>query len=293
MSNLRWTLPFVCMLAIGCSGQPDSMAAKGPFGGAQKAAAPQQAAGGKQEMKQEKQAERPVDRKIIRTAQVELVVDDFDKGEAALWQLLKSNEGYMARSEVHGTPGTPRSATWTVRVPVARFDDFLASVANIGELHRSTTDSSDVTDAYYDLQAHQKNDETREEGLRKLYLERAKAESSKLEDLLTIDRALSEVRGKIDAEKGQLQRWDKETAFSTATITMHSRNDYVAPVVLSFGGQVGGVFDQSVGALIAFGKILLLAVVAAAPWFVVFAVLGIPIWWTMRRWRMGRARVSG
>jgi hypothetical protein len=178
-------------------------------------------------------------------------------------------------------------------VPVAHFDDFLASVNGIGELRRSTTDSSDVTDAYYDLQAHLKNDETREEGLRKLYLERSKAESSKLEDLLTIDRALSDVRGKIDAEKGQLQRWDKETALSTATITMHSRSDYVAPVALGFGGQVGGVFHQSVGALVGFGKFLLLAIVAAAPWFVVFAILGTPIWWTMRRRRTGRARVSG
>jgi hypothetical protein len=277
MSNSRWALPFVCMLAIGC-GQDESGRAA-PQAAAGKAAAPEGVGGGKPE----KPAEPLVDRKIIRTAQVELVVDDFDKGEAALWQLLKSNEGFMARSEVHGTPGTPRSATWTVRVPVAHFDDFLASVANIGELHRSTTDSSDVTDAYYDLQAHVKNDETREDGLRKLYLERAKAEASKLEDLLTIDRALSEVRGKIDAEKGQLQRWDKETAFSTATITMHSRNDYVAPVALSFGGQVGGVFHQSVGALIGFAKILVLMIVAAAPWFVVFAILGIPIWWTMRR----------
>jgi hypothetical protein len=286
MSNLRWALPFVCVLAIGCSGQPEPRAASAPGGAAQKAAAPVPAAAPAAGAKQDKQAERPVDRKIIRTAQIELVVDNFDKGEAALWQLLKSNEGYMARSEVHGTPGTPRSATWTVRVPVAHFDDFLASVATIGELHRSTSDSSDVTDAYYDLQAHIKNDETREEGLRKLYLERSQAQSSKLEDLLTIDRALSEVRGKIDAEKGQLQRWDKETAFSTATISMHSRHDYVAPVELGFGGQVGGVFQQSVGTLVGFGKALILAVVAVAPWSVVFALLGIPIWWTMRRRRM-------
>src|SRR5262245_40722788 len=252
MSNLRWALPFVCALAIGCSGQPEAgrMAAKAPVGEAKKDGPPAAAAAGG---KQEQQAERPVDRKIIRTAQVELVVDDFDKGEAALWQLLKSNEGYMAKSEVQGTPGTPRSATWTVRVPVAHFDDFLASVATIGELHRSTTDSSDVTDAYYDLQAHLKNDETREDGLRKLYLDRSKSESTKLEDLLTIDRALSDVRGKIDAEKGQLLRWDKETAFSTAAITMRSRGDYVAPVALGFGGQVGGVFQQSVGALVNFG----------------------------------------
>jgi hypothetical protein len=102
MSNLRWALPFVCVLTIGCGGpQPESVRVAAQ----DKKAPPEPAAVGKQE----RQAERPVDRKIIRTAQVELVVDDFDKGEAALRQLVKSNEGYVAKSEVR-SPWDARDA---------------------------------------------------------------------------------------------------------------------------------------------------------------------------------------
>jgi hypothetical protein len=233
------------------------------------------------------------ERKIIYTGLVDLIVDDFDQGVTTLLELLKERQGYVAKSEVRGTPGSPRSGTWTVRVPAGRFDDFVAALKEVGELRRSNTDSNDITDAFFDLQAHIKNDETREEGLRKLYLDRSKDPASKLEDLLTIDRELSAVRGKIDAQKGQLQRWDKDVAFSTATVTMQDRKAYVPPVVPDFGGDVGRAFQNSVQALVGFGKFLVLAAATLAPWAAVLAVIGLPAWLTVRRRRLVRARSPG
>jgi hypothetical protein len=235
----------------------------------------------------------PAQRKIIFTGLVDLIVDDFDKGEAALLELLKERQGYVARSDVQGTPGSPRSGTWTVRVPADRFNDFLAALTHVGELRRGSTDSNDITDAFFDLQARVKNDETREEGLRTLYLDRSKDRASKLEDLLTIDRELSAVRGKIDAQKGQLQRWDKEVAFSTATVSMQDRKAYVPPVVPDFSGDVGRAFQNSVRALIGFGKFLVLTAATLAPWATVAAVLVVLIWLTARLRRLMRARNPG
>lgn len=254
-------------------------------GKVKEAAAPEQRAPAGGAPQAAAKAEQPVARKIIYTAQVDVVVDDFDEGESALKQMLKESDGYVAKAEVRGTPGTPRSATWTLRVPVARFDDFLAAVGQLGELRRSSLDSKDITDAYYDLQAHVKNDETREEGLRKLYTDKAKVETSKLEDLLAIDRELSGVRGKIDAQKGQLQRWDKETALSTATITMQDRKDYIAPMAPTFGGAIGRTFQRSVDSLVAAGKTVVLAAVALAPWLPVLALAVAPFWIALRRRR--------
>jgi hypothetical protein len=227
-------------------------------------------------------ADQAPERKVIFTARVELIVDDFDGAEAELLKLVKDRRGYVASSDLQGTPGSPRTGTWTVRVPAATFEDFLDASARLGELRHSATDSQDVTDAYYDLQAHIKNDESREEGLRKLI--QSKASTGKLEDLLAIDRELSAVRGKIDTQKGQIQRWDKEVAFSTATITMRDRRGYVPPVQLGFGGTVGKTFSSSLEALVSFGKMLVLAAVAVAPWLAVLAVLGAPLWFGRRRW---------
>jgi hypothetical protein len=286
MRRLLW----VCVLAAvawGCSGAPQDKvvsrdAAQAPMAAPKQAGAP----GGGGPKDQAGGPEKPVERKLIYTAQIDLVVDDFDTAREEMLALVKESGGYVANSDQPSTVGTPRRGTWTVRVPAARFDDFLAAVSRLGELRHSATNSNDITDAYYDLQAHIKNDETREEGLRKLY--QSKAATGKLEDLLAIDRELSAVRGRIDAQKGQLQRWDKEVALSTVTVTLQDRRGYVPPVQASFGSSVGQTFSASVDALVAAGKFLVLAVVALAPWLLVLAVVSAPVWYWFRRRRPRR-----
>jgi hypothetical protein len=268
-------LGLLAATAAGC-GAPDEQA---PRGGAPAPKAVQEAAPAGGEVK-------APERKIIYTAQVDLVVDNFEKAEADLLQLVQGTNSYIAKSELHGVPGTPRRGTWTVRVPAPQFSDFLSAAGKLGELQRSSTDSKDITDAYYDLQAHIKNDETREQGLRKLY--DSKATTGKLEDLLAIDRELSIVRGKIDTQKGQMLRWDKEVAFSTVTVTMQDRRAYVPPVPASFTGSVGRAFSGSIEALVEAGKFLVLVVVALAPWLAVAVVLGLPVWYWYRRRRLRR-----
>src|SRR5262249_27547026 len=148
-------------------------------------------------------AKRGAPRKIIYTAQAELLVDDFDKAEEELLGLLAEHKGYVAKADAQGTPGTPRTGTWTLRVPAEQFETFLKQVARLGELRRSTTDSEDITDQYYDMKAEVRNLEAREEALRQLY--KQKIAASKLEDLLAVDREISQVRGQINVRKGQLQ----------------------------------------------------------------------------------------
>src|SRR5262249_14380890 len=70
----------------------------------------------------------------------------------------------------------------------------------------------------------------------------------------------------INVRKGQLQRWDKLTAFATLTVSLRTRKDYVAPVAPDFGGRVGRVFVGSLEALRDAGEFVVLAVVALAPW---------------------------
>jgi hypothetical protein len=276
----------VVMAAIGCGDDvyksSDRNAGAGSLGGLAKKAGP----AGEAEPAAPAEA-KPADRKIIYSAKIDVIVDDFDAAQARLIQFAKEQDAYVARSELSGTPGTPRRGSWTIRVPAAHFDTFREAVTKLGELRRSSTDSNDITDAYYDLQAHIKNDQTREEGLRKLYLD--KAAGSKLEDLLAVDRELSAVRGKIDAQKGQMQRWDKEVALSTATVTLEDRRGYISPVIPNFGGHIGRVFQDSVEALVAFGKFLVLAVVLLTPWLAVLAIMGVPTWFLLRRRRRQRA----
>lgn len=237
---------------------------------------------------QKRPQEQP--RKIIHSAKVKVIVDGFEPAAETLHRLIREREGaYIAKSDITGTPGSPRYGTWTVRVPVARFEDFLAAVTKLGETVENSTDSEDVTDQYYDVQEHIKNDKVREEGLRKLYLETAAKGTTK--DRLEVDRELSGVRTKIDVQKGQIQRWDKLTQLATAVVTLQDRRDYVPPVVPNFSTSLGRTFQGSVEALVSFGKFIVLAVVAVTPWLLVVGVLATPLLVTARRRRRRRAAV--
>jgi hypothetical protein len=254
------------VLALGCAGGQEKKATARVHREAEEA--PLGAPGGAPA--QGPAGAEPVARKIIYTANVDVIVDEFDDAVEQLRGLIKANKGYIAKSEVAGSPGVPRTGNWTIRVPVDHFEDFLKAVSALGELRRNATDSEDIADKYFDLEARIRTDEAEEVALRKL-LEQA----ANKEILLGLRQELRSIRGQIEQEKGQLQRWSKETQLATVHLTLHDRKDYVSPVTPAFGATVGRTFQGSLDALETFGKGLVLTVVAAGPWLVILAALAL------------------
>src|SRR5204862_1302658 len=87
---------------------------------------------------------KPVVRKMIYTAQMEVIVEDLDVAASELLRLLEEHKGHRTHSNVEGTPGSPRAGTWTVRVPAERFEEFRKSLNDLGEVRRTKVDSDDV-----------------------------------------------------------------------------------------------------------------------------------------------------
>jgi hypothetical protein len=256
------------LLSFGCSDAQKEAPKKQAAMGAP--AAPEQA------------GDKPVARKIIYTAHIDLVVDDFDQAVEQLSKLTADHDAYVAKSDVRGTPGTPRSGTWTVRVPVARFEDFVKVVSRLGELQRNSTDSEDITDKYYDLEAHIKTDEAEETALRKL-LEQA----GNKDTLLALRKELREVRGQIEQQKGQLQRWSKETQLATVHVSLLDRKDYKPPLAPKFTSTAGRMFWGSLETMLTVVQMLALAAVALGPWLLVLGVL-VVVFRTAWKWHRRR-----
>ena len=226
-------------------------------------------------------ADKAAPRKIIYTGIVDLIVEDFDKSEQEMRQLVAENGGYVDSSDIYNQPGAPRSGTWTVRVPTKNFEAFLQALVKFGEVRKRTTNSQDVTDAYYDSAARLKADETEEKSLLAL-LEKTQG---KVEDILRVREQLRTVRGQIEQRKSQLQRWDKDVDLATVTVKLLDRRDYKPPVLPDFGGTVGRTFEGSINAMVIFGKAIVLTVVALAPWVAVLGLLAAPgfVIWRRRR----------
>jgi hypothetical protein len=233
---------------------------------------------------------QPVARKKITTGRIELTVEKFDTAVRDIKELVKIANGYVANSDDSGSSGGSRVGTYTVRVPSQGFDKFMDDVALFGEVRHRTSDTQDITDQYYDTAAHVKNDEVRLQGLQKLY--DITAQKGRIEDLLAVDREMSGVTGRIDQQKGQIKRWDKEVELSTVVVVVSQRTEYEAAGTPTFGTTISRTWDGSLNALASFGKALLLIAVALAPWLAVLAVVTVPLWiflwWRVRKSRTGK-----
>jgi hypothetical protein len=263
------------ILGLGC-GQGSRLHDPG-----EKAQKPEQAVKGVAGKADEKPADKATPRKIIYTGIVDLIVDDFDGSEDRLSQLVEEQEGYLAGSELQNQPGVPRSGTWTVRVPTRHFPAFMQAVVKLGEVRKRTVNSQDITDAYFDRAARLKADETEEKSLLGL-LEKTQG---RVEDILKVREQIRTVRGQIEENRSQLQRWDKDVDLATVTVKLLDRRDYTPPLLPDFSSTLGRTFQGSIDVMITVGKGIILVLVALAPWLAVLALLVAPAWILWRRRR--------
>jgi hypothetical protein len=248
--------------------------------GAEKAAVP--AAGERGPAQAPNAPAGPVSRKIVYNANVGLVVSDIDKAEGDLKAVVKDLDAFIASSEMTGSVGSPRSGHWRVRVPVDRFDSFMTAVVKLGVPERNKADSQDVTDEYYDLEDRIKNKKLEQETLRG-YLQEKKA-TSKLEEILTIEKELSRVRGELDQMEGKLRRLKDLSSLATVDVAMREVKDYEPPQAPTFGGSVRGTFSHSIDLLVRFGQGVVIVAVALAPWLAALAAIAVPGWGIGRRY---------
>ena len=153
-------------------------------------------------------------RKIIYTATVNLVVEHFDPIPAQVEALVNRFGAYVARSQITGSPGSPRHGQWTLRVPAERYEAFLAAAREIGEVQNVSSDSQDVTEEYYDVEAHIRNKKQEETRL----LELLSKATGKLEEVLAVERELARVRGEIEQMEGRLRVLSNLTTMSTVNL---------------------------------------------------------------------------
>jgi hypothetical protein len=252
----------------------------GPAGDGQQPAGQKEAAKGGEA---KPAADEKLPRKIVYTADVRVIVEDFPTAEAVLKKLVKDHHGFVAKSEISGSAGERRSGTWKVRVPVDDFEDFVQAVAGLGVPQKNTTDSQDVTEEYYDLETRIKNKKVEEERLRK-HLDQS---TGKLDEILAVEKELSRVRGEIEHLEGRLRLLASLASLTTVTVTIQEIKNYIPPQAPTFAASIANTFSTSLGLLGAVGQGLVLVAVALAPWLAILLVLAVPIglviWWLRSR----------
>ena len=219
--------------------------------------------------------------RIVYTAEIELAVEDFSVVPDRVIALVRKFDSYVADSNLSGTTGESRRGSWKVRVPVARFEEFVGAAKGLGELIRAGTSSRDVSEEYYDVDARIRNKTKEEDRLLKLLDERP----GKLEDVIAIERELSRVREELERMQGRMRVLNDLTSLTTVELSVIEIRDYQPPEAPTLATRVRRSFEGSLSALESGGEELLVAAVATVPWLPVLAVGLCPAYFVVRRAR--------
>ncbi len=201
------------------------------------------------------------DRQIVKTGEITLEVESVSSTVGSVRAMALQLGGYVGGSQA-GTADD--AATLTLRIPAARFDDALQRLRELdAEVTAEATREQDVTGSVVDLEARIRNLEASEIQYRSL-LDRA----TDIEDILTIQSRLDEVRGQIEQLQAQLDQLSELASLATLTVTLVPA---AAPVEEAASAwDPGAIFDSAVAALVGLGQ----ALAAAAIWLV---ILGLPL----------------
>lgn len=210
-------------------------------------------------------------RAIVRTGRMEVEVSNFSESRDAIAAQAEQYGGYVSDSNrrLHRNGDANWSSGYVVlRVPSERYEAMQNDVRSEGTVVSESTETEDVTDQLVDLEARLTNLRDRRERLRTFY-DRA----NDTEELLSVERELSEVQGEIERLKAQQRSLEQRVAYSTLRVELREdRPDTTREHVPYHEQPLVGVFLDSLNGVYVFGRAALVTLVAAAPWLGVLAV---------------------
>ncbi|MBD5168731.1 MAG: DUF4349 domain-containing protein [Oscillibacter sp.] len=181
----------------------------------------------------------PADAKMIYTADLELETKEFDDAAQAIADIVKEMGGYFESRSVN-QGGYYRSLDCTIRVPAANFSALLERAGEAAHVTNRHEYSDNVSEAYYDQEARLTTQRTKLERLQELL---SKAEN--MEDIITLESAISETELQIEYLTGSLRKYDSLIDYSTINLYLREvyrlSTDEEAPV--TFGQRFTSAFS--------------------------------------------------
>ena len=181
------------------------------------------------------------DQKIIYTGTLNLETTEFDAAAKALTELAESLGGYLESSTVGSGGRGYRWADYTVRVPSAQFQGFLDQAGGLAHVTWQNTEQQNITETYYDTDGRLKTQQIKLERLQKLL-----AQAENMEDIITIESAISETEWDIENLSGTLRHYDALVDFATVTVSLQEVYKYSDTEELpeNFGQRIGNALSR-------------------------------------------------
>lgn len=187
------------------------------------------------------------DRMVVRTGEISLVVSDIAKTLDNIAGIAVDFGGYVVTSQ-KWKDNERNYGNISFRVLAENYDKSIAALRSMSlDVINETSSSQDVTQEYSDLGASLKNLEATEAQLLKIM-----ESATKTEDILSIQRELTNVRGQIEQTKGRMQYLERTSAtslinvqLSEALLTLKFNSDKVRADIdenILFTAEINGGF---------------------------------------------------
>lgn len=246
-----------------------------------------------------------VDRKIVRTVRLELGVENVSAAVVEVEDIAEAAGGWVSQSNVfidepsRSDDGDVRSsrrtetATVTIRVPAEAYRSVVGQLRGMAEeIESESSEASEVTEEYTDLQARLRNEKATEAQLLELL---TKAET--IPDILTVQDRVNQVRLEIERVQGRINVLDSLTSMATITVEL------AAFVPQEPGGEQGwaenawdAAWEGSQTAVVVLGSVAIVGGVLLA-WLAIPALVIAVVWWwlakTLSRQRQPRTQEPG
>lgn len=171
----------------------------------------------------------PEGRKLIRTVRMEAETEDLNTLLSALDEKIAALNGYVEGREIYNgsihSSRRYRHATMTIRIPAESLDGFVEHIEGASNVVSSNEYIDDVTTQYVDTESRVAALEIEQERLLELL---SKAET--MEDILTIEDRLTDVRYELENVASQLKVLDNQVTYATVHLDITEVQEYT-PIV--------------------------------------------------------------
>ena len=208
--------------------------------------------------------------KMIYSAHIEMQTLSYEQAVEDIAALVERSGAYFEQKNFSNYSSGYRHASYTVRVPAEQFADFCAQVGTLCHVTWQDDSAENISEQYYDTQSRL---ETAQIKLARLQELLKKAEN--MEDIITIESAISDTEQAIEDLSGTLRGYDAQVAYSTVNLTLREvyRLSNGEEPAENFGGRLSGAFSagwrgflellENLAVALAYGWVLLVLLAAA------------------------------
>ena len=214
-------------------------------------------------------------RKLITTVTIDAEATDFGECAANVKAKVDQYNGYIESESCGETSGN-----FTIRIPSKNLDAFLENIHDYSNVTYYTSSVEDVTLNYVDIEARISALRTEQQRL-----EEFMSQAETVEDIITIEDRLSEVRYELQSYESQKRTYDNKIDYSTVHLNISQVSTYTPPTKATIGERIkAGLSENIVKVIEKMGDVFVGIVVAIPvifialiPVAIIFCVIYFPV----------------